>query len=493
MSIGKVTLVGAGPGDPKLITLKGMEALQNADVVVYDRLANIELLKHCRQDVETIDVGKKPHHHTMEQEEINQLLVNLAKDGKDVVRLKGGDPYVFGRGAEEGETLYRDHILFDVVPGITAGIGGLAYAGIPITYRDVATSLHLITGHRKDEDAELCYDALAALEGTLVFYMGVKNAKRIASGLLDAGKDEQTPLAFIENATHPSQKVTQFKLGEVLSADLSKIRPPALIVVGDVVEKKEPLRFFDRKPLFGKKVVVTRSRNQASRLSTQLSEQGAEVIETPTIEISKLPIEPEKWERLPDFTHLVFVSTNGVQIFMDSLFEQGDARKLSRYRIASIGGATSAELMKYGIVPDVEADRFIAEGLVEALKKELTANDRVLILRAKNGRKLLKKEIEMICPCEEWMIYESVCAPISPNRKEAVLNADILTFTCTSTVRNFFQALPDDRATLVQKTCYSIGPITSEALRKAGVQDIREASEYHIPGLVKRMLEDYTK
>ena len=286
MKKGKVYLVGAGPGDAGLITVNGMNAIKKADVIVYDRLANPKLLKYNQKSAKLVYVGKASKEHTMKQEDISQLLVDEALAGKTVVRLKGGDPYVFGRGGEEGQLLYQNNVDFEIIPGITSGIGGLAYAGIPITHRDHASSLHLITGHLKSEEDELNYDALAKLDGTLVFYMGVANLKNIAKGLCDSGKDPKTPVALISWATHPSQKTITTTLDEIINDRFTdEVRPPSLIAVGTVINLKKELDFFESKPLHSKRVIVTRARNQASSLVEALEDLGAMVIECPSIKI----------------------------------------------------------------------------------------------------------------------------------------------------------------------------------------------------------------
>lgn len=494
MKKGKVYLVGAGPGDAGLITVNGMNAIKNADVIVYDRLANPKLLKYNRKSAELIYVGKTAKNHTMKQEDISQLLVDEALKGKMIVRLKGGDPYVFGRGGEEGQLLYQNLIDFEVIPGITSGIGGLAYAGIPITHRDHASSLHLITGHLKSEEDELNYYALAKLDGTLVFYMGVANLKNIAIGLCREGKDVSTPVALISWATHPSQHTVTTTLEDIINDRfLDEVKPPSLIVVGTVINLRTELDFFEKKPLHLKRIIVTRARNQSSSLVDELEQLGAEVIECPSIKIvSKNNNELKKViNKLDTYTHLVFTSQNAVQIFMDELLLNADVRKLAHLRIASIGDATSKELLKYGIKYDIMPERFVAEELGELLLKEINSNSNILLPRAEGAREILIEMLENICNTDEVKIYKAEIENLDDDTLEELSKgADYITFTSSSTVSNFYKMIDDNILNKLDKCkIISIGPITSETLKQHGKEVYAEAQVYNIEGILETIMK----
>lgn len=493
MKKGKVYLVGAGPGDAGLITVNGMNAIKNADVIVYDRLANPKLLKYNQKSAELVYVGKTAKNHTMKQEDISQLLVDEASKGKTVVRLKGGDPYVFGRGGEEGQLLYHNSVDFEIIPGITSGIGGLAYAGIPITHRDHASSLHLITGHLKSEEDELNYDALAKLDGTLVFYMGVANLKNIAMGLCNAGKNINTPVALISWATHPSQQTVTTTLDEIINDRFAvSIKPPSLIVVGTVINLRKELDFFEKKPLHSKRIIVTRARAQSSSLVDSLEQLGAQVIECPSIKI--VPKNSSELKnaisKLDTYTHLVFTSQNAVQIFMDELLLKADVRKLSHLKIASIGEATSNELLKYGIKYDLMPQRYIAEELGQLLIEDVDANCNILLPRAEGAREVLIEMLEKVCKVDEVKIYKAEIETLDEDTLEELSKgADYITFTSSSTVSNFYNMLDDNLIDKLNETkIISIGPITSETIRQHGKIVYAEASVYNIQGILETIL-----
>ena len=370
---GKVYLVGAGPGDYKLMTLKGLECIRKSDVIVYDRLANINYLKEAKEDCEFINVGKASSNHLLPQGDINRLIADKALEGKVVTRLKGGDPYVFGRGGEEAEILRNENIDFEVVPGITSAIGGLCYAGIPITHRDHASSFHVITGHPRNdgkETKEIDWKALAHVKGTLVFLMGIANLKHISENLIKEGKDKNTPVAFISWATRSNQRVVTTTLENAYEAGVKEeIKPPTLIVVGTVVNLREKLNFFEEKPLFGKNIVVTRSRTQSSALVEQINDLGGNAIEIPTIKIEKIKnnvqLETEI-NNLKDYSYIIFSSKNAVDIFFDKLNKMGyDSRSLYKAKICAMGSETAKHLKYRGINPDIVPKKYVAEGLYE--------------------------------------------------------------------------------------------------------------------------------
>ena len=349
---GKVYLVGAGPGDYKLLTLKGLECIKKADVIVYDRLANSNYLKEAKSNCEFIYVGKASSNHTLPQEDINRVIADKAKEGKIVTRLKGGDPYVFGRGGEEGQLLKEEGIDFEVIPGITSAIGGLCYAGIPITHRDHASSFHVVTGHLRDdykENPEINWNALANIRGTIVFLMGVANLKKISENLIKEGKSKDTPVALISWATRYNQRVITSTLEDVYeTAVRENVKPPTLIAVGSVVELRDTLNFFEKKPLFGKNIMVTRSRTQSSSIVEKIMDLGGNPIEIPTIKIEKIENNTElenEINNIRDYTYLVLTSKNAVEIFFDKLEEMNlDTRALANLKVCAIGSATAKEI-----------------------------------------------------------------------------------------------------------------------------------------------------
>lgn len=492
MKIGKAYLVGAGPGDEGLLTLKGKKCIEEAEVIIYDRLANPRLLEMANKNCEMIYVGKASSDHTMTQEDINLLIAKKALEGKVVTRLKGGDPYVFGRGGEEAQVLVEHGVEFEVVPGITSGIAGLCYAGIPITHRDYASSLHLITGHLKEEEEDLDWNALAKLKGTLVFYMGVKNLDSISKNLIREGMDKETPVAIINWATHPRQKVVTGTLENIYQIAIdAKIKPPSLIAVGKVVSLRDELNFFEKKPLFGKKIVVTRARAQASKLTDILKEKGAEVIECPSIEISK--IEPneelnEAIKNIVDYTHIIFTSQNAVDIFFEELYKEYDARSLKAAQIVSIGPATTKQLKKYGIKADMQAKEFVAEGVIESLEGKLNKDSKILLPRAKEAREKLALELAKICEVKEIHIYETIKGINDEEILSELENQkiDYITFTSSSTVKNFYSMLNQAALKNIEEAkIISIGPITSKTVEDMNKSVYKEADEYTIDGVVK--------
>lgn len=495
---GKVYLVGAGPGDYKLMTLKGMECIQKADVLIYDNLINREYLKEVKKDCELIYVGKKSSNHTLSQEEINNLIKDKSLEGKIVTRLKGGDPYVFGRGGEEGQVLNSYGVDFEVVPGITSAIGGLCYAGIPITHRDYASSFHVVTGHLRDDNKEnngINWNALAKINGTLVFLMGVSNIKNICENLISEGKEKLTPVAFITYATRKNQRVITTNLQNAYQdSKIHNLKSPSLIVIGDVVSLREELNFFENKPLYGKNIMVTRSRSQNSYLVNKLSELGASPIEVPTIKIQKIEenIELEKSIiNIKNYTYLILTSQNSVEIFFDKLNEMNlDTRVLSNLKICAIGCQTSKEIKKYGIITDIIPQRFIAESLFEELEKALTKNDKVLIPRAKNSRDLLINKIGKICDVDEVITYESV---LDKSNKDLIIEnidkADYITFTSSSIVNNFVSIVGDLNKIKDKKTI-SIGPVTSNTIRENNLDIYLESKNATIDSMIETIIKD---
>lgn len=490
---GKVYLVGAGPGDYKLMTLKGWQCLEQADVLIYDRLVNPMFLNVVRKNCELIYVGKASHNHTRLQTEINDLLVQKAKEEKCVVRLKGGDPYVFGRGGEEGEAVVAHGIDLEVVPGISSAIGGLAYAGIPITHRDYASSFHVITAHLKDGSNDLDWKTLAKLNGTLVFLMGAKNLDEISNGLIKAGKSTKTPVALVHRASTPQQQVATTTLKTM--ADVCATSP-VLIVIGDVVKLHEKLNFFEQKALFGKNIMVTRARKQSMRLNDQLLELGANVIEVPTIEIVPLPRQEAlelEINRLARYQYVVFTSVNTVDLFFSKLDEMGyDARSLASAQVVAIGKQTVKALSLQGIKADVVPELATLEGLAMRLKPLVKQTDHILIPKAKKTRPVLKAQL---CACiTEVVLYET---KIDTSQKEKIMDylnqgmVDYVTFSSSSTVENFIQIVGADYQSLMGRVkIISIGRITTQTIEEAGLSVYKEAKEPLIEAMVEQLKED---
>lgn len=496
---GKVILVGAGPGEPGLLTLKGAEALRKAEAVVYDWLASPELL-HLAPQAEKVFVGKKGGTHYKEQKEINKILQRFARQGKFVVRLKGGDPFIFGRGGEEASFLARHRISFEVVPGVSAGTGVPAYAGIPLTDRRLASQVTFVTGHEDPTKKEESIDwkALASLRGTLVFFMGAKNLPRMVHALLKAGKPARTPVGVIEWGTLPTQKIVVGTLKDILrKTKRARIESPALTVIGEVVRLRRKLAWLEKKPLHGKTVVVTRARTQASELVRKLKEAGASVLEFPTIQILP-PSNPGKLDReireIAKYDWVVFTSANGVESFFERIDRLGkDARIFSGRRIAAIGEATAEALRQRGLQADLVPTEFTSQSLFESLKKTgKIAGKKFLLVRADIAppdlRKNLEKEEADVVEVEGYRTQ-----PVSQERKGWVDKLrrgkiDYVTFTSSSTVRNFFERIPASLRKRIRTRFISIGPVTSRTLREYGFRPAREARIHTIQGLIDTLV-----
>lgn len=495
---GVVYLVGSGPGDPGLITVKGKRLIEAADAIVYDRLAPESLLAHAKPDAELVYVGKKPGDHSMSQEDINATLVRLGGEGKNVVRLKGGDPYIFGRGSEEAMELISAGISFEVVPGITSGVAAPAYAGIPVTHRGVSTSVAFITGHEDPTKGRTDVDWKNIANGadTLVLYMGIGRLKVISEELIAAGRSEDTPVAVVRWGTLSEQRTVTGTLSDIAEkVERAKLKPPAITIVGGVAAlREEGLGWFEERPLFGKKVVVTRARAQAGELSVKLEELGAEVVEFPTIEIAPpddFALLDDAIKSLDSFDWIVFTSVNGVDAFIERLAHHDlDVRSIKREaRIAAIGPATAARIRESGLKVDVIPDEFRAEGLLEEIPAGEIDGKKVLIPRAKVAREILPEKLReagaevVVAPA-----YRSVPSGAGKDDLEKKLRAgeiDCITFTASSTVENFSGVFGDGTAALLGGTKVAcIGPITAETARKHGLTVDIEADEYTIPGLV---------
>jgi uroporphyrinogen III methyltransferase / synthase len=514
---GVVYLVGAGPGDPGLMTARSLELIASVDAIFHDRLIPPGALDGARADAELIYVGKVPGKPSVPQDEIGERLIEAALAGKSVVRLKGGDPFVFGRGGEEGEALRDAGIEFEVVPGVTAGVAASAYAGIPVTHRDDASAVAFITGHEDPEKEEtaLDWEALAKFPGTLVFYMGVKRLADNTAALIAAGRDANEPAAAVERGTMEGQRTVVATLRTLAeTVERERIGAPALIVVGSVVERREALAWLERRPLHGRRVVVTRARAQASGLAATLRSLGAEVVELPAIRIEP-QIESDEVrravERIGEYALICLTSPNGVRLLFEALGNAGlDARALGGGTkngqvgeegagaagqsprgtvIAAIGSGTARALAERGITADVVPERFVAEALVKALASVKVEGRKVLVARAAEARDVLPDALrERGAEVDVVALYETVRETPEPDSIEAAQAADYVTFTSSSTVRNLTEALGNrfPRAARI----VSIGPITSEAVRAAGLEVAVEAERHDVDGLLTALLTD---
>jgi uroporphyrinogen III methyltransferase / synthase len=493
---GVVYLVGAGPGDPGLMTARSLELIAAADSIYYDRLIPTGALDGAREDAELIYVGKQPGVPSVPQDEIGERLIEAAKAGRSVVRLKGGDPFVFGRGGEEGEALRAAGVEFEVVPGVTAGVAATAYAGIPVTHRDDASAVAFVTGHEDPEKAETALDwpALAAFPGTLVFYMGVKRLSENATSLIEGGRDPEQPAAAIERGTWPGQRTVTATLGTIAaSVEREAIKAPALIVIGDVAARREELHWLERRPLHGRTVVVTRARAQASGLAKTLRGLGAQVVELPAIRIESLTGTDgarAAAKAIGDYDLICLTSPNGVKLLFEAISEAGlDARALAGATVAAIGPGTARALAAEGIVADVIPERFVAEALVEVLEDVEVEGKRVLIARAAEARDVLPDALrERGASVDVVALYETVREAPDEGAIAAAQSADYVTFTSSSTVKNLTEALGERFPAAAR--IVSIGPVTSETVREAGLEVAVEADRHDVDGLLSALLAD---
>lgn len=499
-SAGICHLAGAGPGDLGLVTLRVRELIERADVIVFDYLCNPEMLKWARPGAEILYAGKKAGQHTLRQEEINALLVEKTRAGHCVLRLKGGDPFLFGRGGEEAEALAAAGLAFEIVPGVTSAIAAPAYAGIPVTHREHTSQLTIFTGHEnpEKEDSAIDYASIASAPGTKVMLMGVERIGAIATQLAAHGMPEATPVALVRWGTTGRQQTLTSTLGAI-AAEVARtgFKAPAVAVFGGVATLREKLAWFDRRPLFGKRIAITRTRQQAGALSARLRELGADVFELPTIRI-EAPSNPKEFASAILHAHqydwLVFTSPNGVTAFFEKFYEvRGDARELGNVRIAAIGPATAARVREYRFGVDLQPREFVAEAVAEAFEEQGSMeNLTVLIARAEQARDFLPDRLaQMGAIVDVAPVYRTVpetsdvSGGIARFREEG---ADLITFTSSSTAENFMALHLPQPAGL--KTA-SIGPITSETMRQLGLSVDIEARQYDIPGLVAAIHEHY--
>jgi uroporphyrinogen III methyltransferase/synthase len=498
---GKVYLVGAGPGDLGLVTLRAKECIENADVIVYDHLANPDMLGWARDDAEIIDAGKQPG-ESRTQQEINSLLLDKAREGKQVVRLKGGDPFVFGRGAEEAQEIATAGIPFEIVPGITSAIAGPAYAGIPMTHRAHNSHVTFFTGHEDPTKTEsaIDYAALAKLGGTQVMLMGVEHLGVVTSEMLKHGVRRDLPVALVRWATTGQQETLTGTLSDIAQeVAAKKFEAPAVAVFGDVVSLRDNLNWFEKRPLLGKRIVVTRTRKQASVLSNQLRALGAHVIELPTIRVEP-PSNLREFAELVQDAHtydwIVFTSANGVEAFFDIFFKlYDDAREIGGVRIAAIGPATAQRVKDFHLHIDLQPEEFVAEAVVREFKKlGSIENERILVVRAEKARDVLPKELSATgAIVDEAFAYRTVPETRDTSgaqRQLAQDGADLITFTSSSTVENFLAlGLPWPKGMRIA----SIGPITSKTVRDQGLEVDVEARRHDIDGLVQAIRELFAR
>lgn len=493
MKSGRVFIAGAGPGDKKLISVRAMELVKEADVIVYDRLADKGILRKCKNGCELIYVGKEPNHHISKQEDINSILVNKANEGKNVLRLKGGDPFIFGRGGEEAEELFNNNIRFEVVPGISSFYSACAYAGIPVTHRDFASSIHIMTGHLKT-DNDLNYKVIAQMEGTLIFLMGMKNIEKICKGLINNGKSSDTPAAVIQWGTTYKQKCVKGTLNNIyISIRKEKISNPSVIIIGDVVRAEEKINWQRYRPLWGKRVLITRTSEGASEVCSSLYELGADTVEFPTIKIGKsdyIKLD-ECIKCICDYTWLFFTSENGVESFFERLrFNKVDIRKLYHIKIFCIGERTKSAVEKRGIiidrVPKIGNSMEAAEEIVEFINN----TDKILMPTSELAGDILSNAIQNVgAKCIKAEAYTNTLNMDYDNSvREELINGgfDAIIFASSSQVKNFMEITGG--STGGAKVC-SIGPLTSMACIEAKLDVSAEAKTPSVKGLVDTVVE----
>jgi uroporphyrinogen III methyltransferase/synthase len=503
---GKIYLVGAGPGDPGLITVKGRELLGEADAVIYDSLAPAELLGHIKPGAEVIHAGKRGGQPQIRQAQINRLLVDKFRKGLTVVRLKGGDPFIFGRGGEEALFLAESGIPFEVVPGVTSAIAVPAYAGIPLTHREWASSVTFVTGvaGKESEEAGEAIDWASLAKGrqTVVFLMGLLRLPVIVERLLAHGRPPSTPVAVIQSGTTPRQRTVIAPLSEIASrVEAAGLRPPAIILIGEVIRLREQLNWHETKPLYGKKVLVTRARDQAEEFVGLLTRYGAEPVAFPTIEI----VPPENWgpvdraiDRLAEFDWLLLTSVNGVEFFMQRLKDRGrDLRALKGIKIGAIGPKTADALQQYRLVPDLVPQYFQAEAILEGLRTEPLEGKRILLPRALEAREVLPQELaKRGANVEVVPVYRTI---IPTARREAVREMlqkkalAVVTFTSSSTVKNFMKLFKDDPVAkwLEGVTIACIGPITADTARELGLHVDIQPKDFTVAALAREIAERF--
>lgn len=491
-----VYIVGAGPGDPGLMTARSLELVASADVIYYDRLIPPTALEGARPDAELIYVGKRPGVVNVPQKEIIERMIESARRGLKVVRLKGGDPFLFGRGAEEAEAVREAGLEFEIVPGVTAGIAATAYAGIPVTHRQDSSAVAFVTGHEDPAkpDGAIDWQALASFPGTLVLYMGISRLAENSAALIAGGRPADEPAAAIQQGTMPTQRVVVATLATIAAeVEKQEIKAPALIVVGEVARRREELKWFEQRPLHGRTVVVTRARAQASGFARTLRSLGAAVVELPAITIQPL-IESDEVNNavlsISGYDLLCLSSPNAVELFFEALSRNGlDARALAGVRIAAIGPGTAAALRDQRIEADIVPERSVAEGLVEALEATEVEGRKVLVARAEEARNVLPEALAgRGANVNVVALYRTVRDTPESHSLESAGDAGWITFTSASTVENLLLAMPGGLPPAAR--IISIGPVTSEAIRAAGLEVAAEAGSHDLDGLLEALLAD---
>lgn len=498
---GKVYIIGAGPGDPGLITVKGLKCLKEADVVIYDYLVNEEIVSQAKESVHLIYAGKKGGAHTLPQEEINRRLVDEARQGNIVARLKGGDPFVFGRGGEEAETLAQSGIPFEIIPGVTSAVAVPAYAGIPLTHRTYTSTLAFVTGHEDPtkEESDIDWENLGGI-GTVVFLMGVKNLSHITANLMVHGKHVDTPAALIRWGTTENQETLTGTISDITrKAEDRNFSPPAILVVGEVVNLRDVLNWFETKPLFGRGIVITRPEAQAEEFGSLLRAEGARVIHFPTIKIAPA----ESYEgldrvisQLSQYQWIIFTSANGVGFFLKRLHGLGrDLRDLKDVRICAIGPATAATIEKLGIRVDVVPEEFISEGVVKEFEKLNLKGSRILLPRAEQARDVIPEGLTKLgAKVDVVTAYRTVNSGRDKSELENLIRegkVDAVTFTSPSTVTNFMEIMGKEFVIPSRIKIACIGPVTAAAVKKAGLPADIIQERYTIPGLVEALAEHF--
>ena len=490
---GRVHLVGAGPGDPGLLTARALELIAQADTILYDRLIPATALDGARADAELLYVGKEGGGPSVAQEQTEDVMLARALAGRMVVRLKGGDPFVFGRGGEEALALRAAGVPFEVVPGVTAGVAASAYAGIPVTHRGLAGAVALITGHSREDGGDAAtgavdWSALAAFPGTLVLYMGVRGLPDIAAALIAAGRPASEPAAVIESGTLPTQRTVTGTLETIAEIVRSEgIRPPSITVIGPVAALADELAWLAPRPLAGRTVAVTRARAQASGLARRLEALGARVVQAPVIRVR--PLEGQALDPSP-YDLICLTSPNGVEGLFERLEQGGrDARSLAGATVAAIGPGTTAALAERGIAADVVPERFVAEALLEALAD--TPVKRALIARARDARDILPDGLRARgADVEVLALYETIAEPLPEGTLSAARAADYITFTSSSTVRFLVEAAGGEAGLSPHTRAVSIGPVTSATMREHGIEPDVEAERHDIDGVLDALLAD---
>lgn len=499
---GKVYLVGSGPGDPGLITVKGLDCIKQAQVVVYDRLANNRILSLVPQNAEIVFAGKRVGHNAKHQEEINQILIDQARMGKIVVRLKGGDPFVFGRGGEEALALQKEGISFEVIPGVTSAIAGPAYAGIPLTHRLFSSSFTVVTG-TEDEAKEVSstnWKNIAATGGTLVILMGWRNFPKIVNSLIKGGMDSLTPAAAVQWGSEPHQRTVTGNLKNIVQkSQEANLAAPVVIVIGEVVKLRSKLRWFDNRPLFGKQILVTRSRSQASSLINLLLREGANPIELPTLQI----VPPKDYNELDKailnlnkYDWVVFTSVNAVDAFFCRMKNLGkDTRSFSQLKVCAIGSITAQALDNRGILPDFIPEKYMTSTISGELQRRGLANCKVLLPRSDIAPDNFSADLQAVDTILDQVLAYRTAIPKKSNQRTLELlrsgKIDIVTFASSSTVRNLLEMLEGDISLLDQSLVACIGPVTTETAREFGLTVDIVAKEHTVSGLVRSLVKYY--